>query len=236
MRVKERESWIANNVGKGGKKPSYSRFNKEFKGKERNPSAREFASMDVEEYHHYSATVDTRDTEKRKKDETSSQPDQSSKTKSNTSSRVANQSSSLVKNIVSKAVAVGAGSVMVVSTYQAIATPTYTTMWKWSADYASASLEFLDEDGTVVKEIPATVTITKEDATCTEEGTKTFNATVDDEDGNNYSDTHSETIDAHGHKLDNGKLVHFDDGSVGMVYECDDCHETFTIIIQEKEN
>ena len=88
MRAKERESWTASNIGKGGAKSSYSQFNKEFKGKERNPSAREFASMDVEEYHHYSATVDTRDTEKRKKDETSSQSDQSSKTKSNTSSTV----------------------------------------------------------------------------------------------------------------------------------------------------
>ena len=37
MRANERENWVANNVGKGGKKSSYSQFNKEFKGKERNP-------------------------------------------------------------------------------------------------------------------------------------------------------------------------------------------------------
>ena len=233
MRVKERESWIADNVGKGGKKSSYSQFNKEFKGKERNPSASEFASMDVKEYQHYSANVDMTKPEAVKKNDTQqSKQSNNSNSTAKASSKVANKVSGLAKSIVSNVVTMVVGAVIVVNSYQVMVNPKFHDInWKWSTDYSTASLEFLDEEGTVINEIPAIVTITQENATCNKEGTKTFNATVKDEEGNDYSDTHLETITPSGHNFNNGKLVELEDGTMVVEYECEHCHEKIIVNI-----
>ena len=241
MRAEEFGGWKANNVGKGGKRPSYDQFNKSSKGHERNPAAKEFASQGLEGYHHYSEFVDTR-TEKdddKKKDNSSSNSSQSSKT--NSASKVTNHSSSLIRNIVSRVAVAAIGAVVVVNEYQVVQqheeekfSTVASVTWNWSEDNQNATIGLFNNDENLIKELPTTIYISQEDPTCTKDGLITYIATAVDEDGKTYTDTHTETLPALGHdyvlieeKLENGKII--------RVYECSKCHERVTITISADE-
>lgn len=115
------------------------------------------------------------------------------------------------------------------------AAATYTPKWVWSSDRKTVTLKLYDSNGKLVHEIPAKVSVTTKDATCTKEGLKTYTATAE-YDGKTYSDTTTETLDALGHSFDDGKEVTQDDGSTAMVFECERCHEQFKIANSMSEN
>ena len=220
MKVKEREAWVAKNVGKGGKRPSYDPFNKSFKGHERNPKAKEYASQGLKEYHHYSERAEVKYDEDDSK-KVDQQKKQSSK-------------SNVLKNLVARVVAVVASAVVIVSSYITM-TVVSSQNWIWSGDFSTVSVELLRRDGIVLKELPAVVTITQQDPTCNQTGLKTYTATAEDEDGTIYTDEHNETLSALGH---DHHIVEetIQDGKIIRVYECSRCHERFTITIDIDEN
>ena len=242
MRAEE-FGWKATNVGKGGKRPSLDPFNKAMKGHERNPSAKEFASQGLEEYHHYSEYYDTRDEQEDKKKD-SSNSNQSDKTKS---SNATSHSSGLIRNIVSRVVVAAVGAVVVVNEYQAIqeheaqkAMPTVASVsWNWSTDNQNATVNLFDGDNTLIQELTTTVYSSQEDPTCTAEGRITYIATAEYE-GKTYTDTHVETLPALTHDLDYDEdhIVEqkIEDGKLITVYECPRCHERFTITISLEES
>ena len=116
-----------------------------------------------------------------------------------------------------------------------VAAVTYTPKWIWSSDRKSVTLELYDSDGKLVHQLPATVSVTTKDATCTKEGLKTYTASAE-YGGKTYSDTATETLSALGHSFDDGKEVTQDDGSTVMVFECERCHEQFKIANSMSEN
>lgn len=101
--------------------------------------------------------------------------------------------------------------------------------WEWSADGASATLIIKDSSGNVLSEIPAAVTLTEDPAGCTTTGTLTYTATAE-ADGHTYTDARYESTPALGHTFDNGTEVTLEDGQTAMQFECNRCHELFTII------
>ncbi len=112
---------------------------------------------------------------------------------------------------------------------------TYSPKWVWSSDKKTVTLELYNSDGKLVHEIPATVSVTTKDATCTKEGLTTYTATAQ-YDGKTYSDTATETLDALGHSFDDGKEVTQSDGKTAMIFECERCHEQFKIANNLSEN
>ena len=119
------------------------------------------------------------------------------------------------------------------ATTAAAAAVNYTTKWVW--DGSKATLKLYDSSGNLVSEVPATVSVSTKDATCTQEGLKTYTATAS-YDGKSYSDTRTETLDALGHSFDDGKEVTQDNGKTAMVFECERCHEQFKIANSMSEN
>ena len=221
MKVKERESWVSNNVGKGGKRPSYDEFNKAFKGQERNPRAQEYASQGLEEYHHYSERAEY----KENSDESKSKQKQEQKRSS---------TSNAIRNVIGRVVAVVAGAVILVTTYTTM-TVVSSNNWIWSSDMQTVSVELVRRDGVVIKELPAVVTVTQQDPVCNQTGLKTFTATAEDEDEVVYSDVRYETLSplGHDHYVVEETIL---DGQIIRVYECSRCHERFTITIDIDDN
>jgi len=219
MKVKERGAWVSTNEGKGGKRPSYDQFNKAFKGSERNPKAKEYASQGLKEYHHYSERAEVN--YEKDDSKTNEQKKQSSK-------------SNVLKNLVARVVAVVASAVVIVSSYLTM-TVVSSKNWIWSGDFSTVSVELLRRDGIVLKELPAVVTITQQDPTCNQTGLKTYTATAEDEDGTIYTDEHNETLSALGHEHHVVEET-IQDGKIIRVYECSRCHERFTITIDIDEN
>lgn len=221
MKVKERESWVATNVGKGGKRPSFDQFNKAFKGQERNPRAQEYASQGIEEYHHYSERAEYKENNDDSKKQNQDQKQSSSKTNA-------------IKNIAGRVAAVVVSSVIIVSTYTSMTTKVSSVNWNWSNDMQTVTVELLKSDGNVIKELPAVVTVTQKDPVCNKTGLKTYTATAEYEDDVVYTDERVEEIPALGHehhvieeKAENGQII--------RVYECSRCHEQFTVTIDVSE-
>ena len=221
MKVKERDQWVAKNVGKGGKRPSYDQFNKSFKGQERNPAAQEYASQGMKEYHHYSERAEV----KYDKDEESKKVEQQSKKSSKTRS---------LRSVIGRVVTAVASSVILVSSYVTM-TVVSSQNWIWSPDHSTVSVKLLRRDGLVIKELPGTITVLQEDPTCNATGLITYTATAEDENGDKYSNTQYETLSPLGH---DHHLVEetIDEGHIVRVYECSRCHETFTIAFDIDEN
>ena len=222
MKVKERESWVLTNEGKGGSKPSFDEFNKSFKGQERNPKAKEFASQGLDEYHHYSERAEY----KENKDD--------SKNKEQKQQKKHSSKSNMIKNVVGRVAAVAASAVVIVSTYASI-TGVDSTKWHWSEDNQTVSVELVRRDGDVIKELTADVSVEIIEPVCNAEGLKTYTATALDEDDVVYTDVHTETLSPLNHdriiieeKIENGQII--------RVYECSRCHERFTITIGINEN
>lgn len=241
MKVKERHSWSAFNEGKGGQRNSYDEFNKALKGNERNPKVKEYASMGMEEYHHYSERA-----EYIEEDDDDSKVKQQDNKKQNSSSNIS-RTTNIAKSVVGKVVAVVVGGVVVVTTYRTIQanekkpdpTPTPVVIssvnWKWSNDYKSALVEFIGADGKVIKEGAAQITTTKTDATCNQEGSILYTGSIQEGD-KNYTDSKTETLPALGHSFDEGHQIILPSGDIQVTYECSRCHEEYVVTIGVEEN
>ena len=221
MKVKERESWIAKNVSKGGRRPSYDQFNKAFKGQERNPKVKEYASQGMKEYHHYSERAEVKYDENDDTKQVEQQKKKTSKTNS-------------LRNIIGRVMVAVASAVVIVSTY-ATMTIVNSQKWIWNSDHTIVSVKLLRSDGVVLRELPAVVTITQDDPTCNQTGLKTYTATAEDEDEKVYTDVQYETLSPLGHDrhiveetIENGHII--------RVYECSRCHESFSITLDIDEN
>lgn len=241
MRAEEFGGWKANNVGKGGKKSSYDAFNKSMKGHERNPSAKEFYNQGLDEYHHYSERMDTRD--EKKKDDSKSNSSQRQSKKSN-SSKVTNKSSSFVRNIVSKVVMAVVGAVVVVNEYQVIKqhkeerlSTVASVTFSWSGDKQSATLGLFNIDEGLIKELPTTVYISQEDPTCTSDGKITYVATAVDEDGKKYTETQTDILPQLPHDYELIEETKLENGNLKQVWKCSECGHTviWEVSAEEKD-
>ena len=222
MKVKERESWVLTNEGKGGRKSSFEQFNKSLKGNERNPKVKEYASQGMKAYHSYSERADA---EVMAAEEKKRQQQQ----KGNRSSK-----SNLIKNVVGRVVAVAASTVIIVSTYTTM-TGVDSQKWNWSTDFENVSVELVRRDGDVIKELPAVITSETVDPTCNTAGSTTYTATAEDvEEDVVYQDVKSETLLPLGH---NYILIEeiVDNGQITRIYECDRCHDRHEIVININE-
>ena len=110
-----------------------------------------------------------------------------------------------------------------------------STNWKWSEDHTEAILELSDGSGAVIKQITAVVDVEVIDETCTEDGSKTFTASAEDE-GTSYTDTYTETLPPLGHDFGEWKETVLEDGETAMVSECSRCSEQFIISTSVEEN
>lgn len=236
MRAKGFEEWLSRNVGKGGERPSYDPFNKAKKGSERYPEAEEYANKGVQEFHRYSERREENVDDDDRKQNESSQSDSARKSKNSKSTRSPSQ---LVRNMVARVVTVAVGAVITVTGYQTIQaneaknTPApivAQTSWTWSEDFKTVSAKFLDGNGNLIKEVPATVSELQTEATCNTDGSITYTAVVE-EDGKTFSDTKSTVLKATGHDWDDGRLIVLDNGETVMIFECGNCHEEFTVSI-----
>ena len=205
----------------------------------------------VEEYSHYPAmkNIVAEQEEKKKELERNDTSKQSDKIKrqSRTAQNVGRNVGNIVKNIVGRAVAVVAGGVIVVFGYQAIAAEKAKSIepaivqvvaeWDaWDVGDSTITLKLKDAEGNVVKEIPAEIALTEEiAATCTQAGSKTYTATAQD-DGKEYSDSHTDTVAPIGHKLDDGTVGTDEHGNSVIIYECSECHEKFEVTASAEEN
>ena len=234
MRANGYEEWLSRNVKKGGERPSYDPYNKAKKGSERNPSAKEYANKDVEEYHHYNERRNTaKDDEDRKQNDSA----QSGNTQKAERSKSGRPSSQLARNIITRVVAVVAGAVITVSGYQAIKTNNETvvkTTWNWSEDYETATVSLYNVRGILIKEVPATVNVTKTEATCTKEGLLNYSAFAEYKDVS-YSDEKNTIISAIGHSYGDAVITTVD-GVPTIILECEHCHEKITIGISPSED
>jgi hypothetical protein len=251
MKAKEYGAWPSRNVFSGGQQLSFDEYNREYK-KVRYTSAAEYASRNVEEYHHYSEYNDTyfEESEKRRLDDNKS-------SKNSRSSRM---------RVFQQVICLVAGSTIVVSTYQAmnnqqqadampqpeppavvqevednpvpeepVIPPVASVEWVWDDANKTATARMFDSEGNLIEEVPAEIGITTVDPTCTKEGTKTYTASVERDD-QTFTDEKTEALQPLGHSFDNGKDTVLDSGQSAKEFECTRCHEHFTIATSATEN
>ena len=243
MKLKEYGAWPP--YGVSGDNPKYSadEYNRDLT-KERFDVPDGYASKNVDEYYQPPRMQDAFENLTEKKEES----------KERQKARQEQKKREARKNMLRQVTGVLVGSVIVVTTYQAVAArqnvpdspavaqpenqnpDTDQTIpepiqlvpnWKWSDDKQTVILELLDSDGNLIKEIPATISISEKPATCNKEGQKTYTATVEDE-GKRYSDSQSEPLPPLGHAFDGGKETVLENGKTVTVFECTRCHEQFT--------
>ena len=118
MKAKEFGSWASSKMSPGGLRKSGDEFNKSLKGQSYR-RYKEYASSDMEEYHKYPQIKDLTTEEEEKKN---SQEQKSSESKNKQSDKVRQQSTSQIKkNLVSRFVAITAGTVVLVNTNPVLA-------------------------------------------------------------------------------------------------------------------
>ena len=253
MKVKGFGAWPSRNVSTGGKRPLSDPFNKSFKGdpfnkeykKESSPLA-EYSSFGLDEYHHYPAQQDlTAEQDDQQKNADQKRKDQKAKNAKNAKMRR--------MRMMQQVVCLAAGSVMIVSSYQASlaqrnaqptddptpavvdpATPdepavTYTALWEWNSDHTAVTCVLSNLAGEIVGEVPAEITTSEVPAGCTTDGKLTYTATAQ-YDGQSFTDSHDEILPALGHSFDEGTEVLTDDGEPAIDFECTRCHEHFVIV------
>jgi hypothetical protein len=242
MKAREYGAWPARNILSGGQHPSYDEYNREYK-KVRYTSAEEYASRNVKEYHHYSEYNDL----------TSSNDDrkQLGSNKNSRSSRM---------RVFQQVICLLAGSTIIVSTYQAMtrqaqAEPTTPTSvvqqdednpvtegvvvasveWIWDEANKTAIVRLFDSEGKLIGDLPAEISLTTVDPTCTKEGINTYTATAIFND-KEYSDSFEETLTPLGHAFDEGREFTLDNGKSVREFECSRCHEKFRFQTEMTEN
>ena len=221
MKSREYGTWPPRNALGAERQRLYDAYNRSLK-KERPEQPNEYASSDVDEYYRVPETKDV-------SGYTYGQPEKTlpgqSKRKNGAK---ANKSQFLLRQVVGVLV----GSVVIATTYQAMA---QHPNWNWSEDNRSVVLEILDGNDDIVKELPVVISVSEIAATCKTEGHKTYTATAEDED-NKYSDTRSEVLPALGHAFDGGTETVLENGQTALTFECTRCHEQFTIATSMTEN
>ena len=263
MRAKEFGAWLSRKMDKSGRRNSGDEYNKSFKGEWPPKRYDEFASCNMDEYHRYPETKDLKAEEENQQENTQSSQSSKQNNKQNKSSkRMQNSPGRLVQNLVGRVVAVSVGAVVVANSYVAMGGElpfelpftifpvaeasseepdkpnpvNLSTSWEWSDDKQTATLKLVDEKGTTVREIPAVVTVTQEDATCTSDAIKTYTATAE-VDGTSYSDSDTEiTAKALGHIRGEWTETILEGGKHIISSECTRCHESFAIEIQIGES
>lgn len=249
MRAKEFGSWNKGDTN-GGFHDYGDGFNRALKGQ---PYTRpkEYASSDLDEYHDYPEFKDLEKEQEEKKKENSQNSDQPGK-KDLKNSKIKNTAKT-TRNLVGRFVAIAAGTVVLANTNPVLAErfpflqvssifqieestaqeevvdpdAGITKTWTWSADLSSVTLEITDQNGNT-KELPATVSTSTTDPTCTAEGRIIHTATaVDGEE--TYTETKEETTDPLGHEFGEAKTVVQEDGKTEVLFECTRCHEQFKI-------
>ena len=250
MNVKEFKAWLLRNIGSGGQRPKGDEFNKALKGSERAPKAPEYYSTDVPEYQHYAENQDLRkdNDDDQEEEKQQQQQEQSSQSQANASSNVTSQmagnaAKSIARNIVPKLVLVGAGSVVVVNSYNEIKahqqvappapTPSLITSWDWDAENGTATLKVYDDQWNLLKEVPATVKADEHPATCTTSGYINYSGSATYE-GQEYTDLFVVNLPALGHALDDG-IKTIEDGEYILTQECTRCHEIFVVTVPPED-
>ncbi len=114
-----------------------------------------------------------------------------------------------------------------VSTPSVVSTPS----WTWASDYSSAIAVFTLSNSTTEK-INAVITSSTTPATCTEDGSTTYTATVS-YNGSSYTDTKTESIKATGHTYDSGTITQAatEDSEGVITYTCTKCNQIKTEVI-----
>ena len=237
MNASEFKAWLLRNVGKGGSRPKTDPFNRQLKGNERNPSASEYASKDVQEYNHYAENQDLRKKDDDQQDESSQQQQQQQQGSQNAmSSKAGGQvAKSVARSLVSKVALVVVGSVTVVTSYNVIkeknvaASTVASVSWAWNEDHSDATLSLLNKDGILIRHVGSTITSAETPATCDKDGQLIFTATATDQD-QTYTDQQSVVLAALGHALNDGEEILID-GDPALRYECTRCHKDFVVTI-----
>ena len=242
------------NIDEFGKWSPYNNDNPKYSGDEYNRSfikerfecPQEFEGSDYDEYYSVPKMSDSFDFQKKKKEK---------------SGQKSKNTKQLRQNMISKVVCLAAGSVIITTSYQSVikqqqqapqpdVLPPYkqtqdipaedeqtdlSPNWNWSEDKKTVILELCDADGNVIKEIPAVVSVSDVEATCNKEGERTYTANVEYE-GNEYSNSQSETLPPLGHDFGEGSSEVLENGETIMTFECERCHEQFTFKTFMTEN
>ena len=244
MKANEYKAWYRRNDPQNARK-GWGAYNRPYKERYERPP--EYA-VGSDAYKHYPAMVDIAEKQeaylKEEDDSKKAQSEKAEEAKKQRAKRTrANQATRGVAQAIAAPVAgVVAGAVILVGGFQAIENASsseplpiiQTVECDWGEDYMSATITLTDENGTFVAELPATITVSEESASCTEAGTKTYTATAvyGEKD---YSKVHSEEIAPTGHTFGEGHVV-VDGGQTMMVYDCDNCDESVSIAITIEEN
>ena len=203
--------------------------------------------MDVEERQtYYERSSQKRADDDRKQEQQNQQQNKQSSSKKNNSNKTQNATrnatQSVTRNIVSNVAMVAVGSVVVVNSYQVMEEKrelernpiVESVSWNWQGDFEGAQVELLDKDGVVIITLEAEVNVYTKDATCHEEGLITYTAKVLYKE-KEYTDTKTTDIPQLSHKFNDGQIIQLDDGSFVMEYECELCHEKFSVKISLEE-
>ena len=105
MKVKEFGAWPSRNISTGGRRSSFDEYNRALKGSERAPRAEEYASRNIDEYHHYEAQQDLTK-EQDDKQESKRQKDDKARSKR--------------MRMVQQVAVLAVGSVMIATSYNAM--------------------------------------------------------------------------------------------------------------------
>lgn len=105
MKVKEFGAWPSRNVSTGGRRSSFDEYNRASKGSERAPTAEEFASRHIKDYHYYAEQQDLT------KEQDDQQKDKRQKEKDARSRRM---------RLVQQVAVLAVGSVMIATSYNAM--------------------------------------------------------------------------------------------------------------------
>ena len=252
MKAREYGAWPSRNVFSGGQRYSFDEYNREYK-KVRYKSAEEYASRNVKEYHHYSEYNDSYAEESKKR-----HFDKNSKNSHAARMRVMQQ---IVCLIAGSTIIVSTYQAMKNRELQAEAmpqpeppaavqeiedkpevpvvpeepaVPVTSVEWIWDEANHTAKARLLDSEGNLIEEVPAEVTTTTVNPTCTKEGSNTYTASVERDD-KTFTDSRTEAIQPLGHSFDNGKDTVLDSGQSAKEFECTRCHEHFTIATSSSE-
>lgn len=229
------------NHGYSGQHHSGDAYNRDYK-KVRYTRAEEYATRDVQEYHHYPDQKDlTKDDDDKRLDEAQEK-----------SQKQKNKSKSRIKNIQTVMVALAGAAVITVSYQSAMAkkaarqtfdpgnsagqdagktgkdTDAASVFWEWSDDFTKAVMILKDSKGNEIARVDAQVISTEEPAKCTVPGKITYTATAKSND-KTYTDTREKETPALGHSFDEGVDTTAENGAPATDFTCERCGEHFII-------
>ena len=240
----EYKAWYRGNDPQNARE-GWDAYNRPFGERYERPP--EYQEVRGDAYRHYAERYDvTVDQDKKRvePDEDKSQDQAKQSQRARTARAGQTAVKSVVQSIAGTTVAAVVGAVVLVAGYQAIEAEkaasepvpaiVQTVEWTWDEDYSSALVALWDEEGNEIAQVPAEVSVTTQDATCTSDGRKTYKATVK-YDEKTYSDEKYETLPAIDHKYGVGIPITTNGVQTGILYECEHCHEQFIVNVGVEE-